>query len=87
MQLGKSENPTSYTANFLQLVFINRLTCSLPRKASFCSAGLSQKEPHTSSRQAEGAESRCRLKNKQGFTLVQAHDSAEIYRPARQAWP
>lgn len=59
----------------------------LLRKASFCCAGLSQKDPHPSSRQARGAESRCRLENKQGFTLVQAHDSAEIYRPLRQAWP
>lgn len=34
-----------------------------------------------------GAESRCRAENKQGFTLVQAHDSAEIHRQPRQVWP
>ena len=40
-----------------------------------------------SSQQAGGAESRCRAENKQGFTLVQAHDSAEIHGQPRQVWP
>ena len=34
-----------------------------------------------------GAESRCRVEHKQGFTLVQACDSAEIHRQPRQVWP